>query len=181
MKYLLFFVILCCGGCVSDGNTVSSHTISVDSLTFIWTRKDSVALRRYSFTQQDKVYHSKKPGESFSLLYDSLQQQWLFRDGYDSSRLSLEREVVFTLNGVNYTITKLILNKGAIDGEMTYIVDKIAGLLAIKSNTQRYAMYRKTDDLQLSALILRIITDEEFYPNQKDTTGTKFTIPGIHY
>lgn len=151
------------------------------TLTFIWTRKDSVALRRYSFTHQDMVYHSRKPSESFSLLYDSLQQQWLFRDGYDSSRLSLEREVVFTVNGVNYTISKLILNKSVTDGEMTYIVDKMAGLLAMKSNTRRYAMYRKTDDLRLSALILRIITDEEFYPNQKDTNGPKFTIPGIHY
>lgn len=28
-------------------------------------------------------------------------------------------------------------------------------------------MYRKTDDLRLSALILRIITDEDYYPNEK--------------
>lgn len=181
MKYFLFFVILSCGGCVNDTNKASQHTISEDSLSFIWTRKDSVALRRYRFTHQDMVYHSKKPSESFSLLYDSVQQQWVFQDGYDSSRLSLEREVFFTVNGVNYAISKLILNKGATDGEMTYIVEKTAGLLAIKSNTWRYAMYRKTDDLRLSALILRIITDEEFYPNQKDTTGPKFTPPGIHY
>jgi hypothetical protein len=181
MKYFLFLVIVCCGGCVNNTNTASRQTVSEDSLTFIWTKKDSVAMRRYSLSHQYMVYHTTKPGESFSLLYDSVQHQWLFRDEYDSSTLFLEREEVFTVNGVNYNISKLILNKGATDGEMTYIVDKTAGLLAVKSNTWRYAMYRKTDDLRLSALILRIITDEEFYPNQKDTTGPKFATPRIDH
>jgi hypothetical protein len=110
-----------------------------------------------------------------------MPHQWLFRDKYDSSILFLEKEEVFTLNGAHHTISKLISGKGTADGEMTYIVDRTAGLLALKSNTWRYAMYRKTDDLQLSALILRIVTEEEFYLNHKDTAGAKFTTPRMNY
>ena len=178
MRFFLLLTIVCFGGCVNNTNTASRQAVSEDSLTFIWMKRDSVAIRRYNLTQ-DMAYHTTKSAESFSLLYNSLQQQWLFRDEYDSSTLFLEKEEVFIVNGVNYTISKLILNKGATDGEMTYFVDKTAGLLAMKSNTWRYAMYRKTDDLRLSALILRIITDEEFYPNQKDTAAPKFTTPSL--
>lgn len=138
-----------------------------------------MTFRRYCLTHQDMVYHTARAGESFSLFYDSLQQQWLLKDQYDSSMLFLEKEEVFTVNGVNYLISKLILNKGVTDGEVTYIVDSKIGLLAMKSNTWKYAMYRKTDDLRLSALILRIITDEDFYPNQKETAGSKFATPTI--
>lgn len=181
MKYLLFLVVVFCGGCVNHTNIALRETVSEDSIAFIWTKKDSVAMHRYSLTHHDMLYHAARPGDSFSLLYDSTQKQWLFRGEYDSSTLFLEKEEVFTVNGVNYTISKLILNKGVTDGEMTYIVDKTAGLLAIKSNTWRYAMYRKTDDLRLSALILRIITDQEFYPNQEDAAGSGFATPGPHY
>lgn len=64
---------------------------------------------------------------------------------------------------------------------MTYMVDHTAGLLVMKSNTWPRALYRKTDDLQLSALILRIVTDNEFFPNAKDTSRVKLMMPHAKY
>ncbi len=179
MKYLFILFIVCCTGCANDTN--SRREIPDDSITFIWTNKDTASIQKYGLQHEGMLYRYTKPGESFSLLYDSARQQWLFRDKYDSSALFLEKEEVFTVNSTYHTISKLILNKGVTDGEMTYIVDNTAGLLVMRSNTWRRELYYKTDDLQMSALILRIVTDEEFYPNANDTSGVKFTMPSANY
>lgn len=183
-KSLLSLVYLCLlssSGCINEIDATNIPSDKNDSLSFIWAHKDSIAIQKYGISHKSRSYSITRYDHSFSLQYDSLTHQWLYKDQIGSSILSLEKEETFILNHTAFNIQKLMLDKGVVDGEMVFIVDATVGLLVMKSNTWRYTSYLKTDNMMLSALILRIITSEECYSNNRDSSHIKFVMPRINY
>lgn len=169
MKYLLILLMVCLAACMERTSVKSDPKMQADSVSFFRTHKDSVTVLKFGLHRENMLYSCTSDRESFTLLYDSVQQKWLYKDRVDSGTMYVEKENAYKENGTWYKVSKLILNKGVTDGESTYIVEKNAGLLVTKSNTWRYAMFRKTEDPHLAAVIYRVITDRDFYDN--DTTG----------
>ncbi len=171
MRCFLIFLIAIFASCTRRSNIKTIQKEPEDSISFFWTYKDSVTILKFGFNREKMQYSCTDPRESFTLFYDSVQQKWLFKDRVDSCTMYVEKEDGYNENGTWYHVSKLILDKGVTDGEVTYVVEKKAGLLARKSNTWRYAMFRKTDDAHLAAIMYRVISDRDFYDN--DTAGMR--------
>lgn len=102
----------------------------------------------------------------------------------DTVVFALEDEKIYSVNGKNFKLLKLIRNKGITDGEISYFFSTDVGLLVSKSNTWRIGqvMVPNKDDsdyVRLTALMYRVLTDEELFNNPIPQSKNKFTDPKV--
>ncbi|WP_026750532.1 hypothetical protein [Sediminibacterium sp. C3] len=102
----------------------------------------------------------------------------------DTVVFALEDEKIYSVNGKNFKLLKLIRNKGITDGEISYFFSTDVGLLVSKSNTWRIGqvMVPNKDDsdyVRLTALMYRVLTDEEMFNNPIPQSKNKFTDPKV--
>jgi hypothetical protein len=102
----------------------------------------------------------------------------------DTVALELESEKIYSVNGKDFKLLKLVRNKGVTDGEITYFFTTDIGLLVSKSNTWRIGQVLNpnkddSDYVRLTALLYRVLTDEEIFKNPMPESKIKFTQPKV--
>ncbi len=102
----------------------------------------------------------------------------------DTVIFALEAEKIYSVNGKDFKLLKLIRNKGITDGEISYFFSTDLGLLVSKSNTWRMGQVMDpnkddSDYVRLKALLYRVLTDEEMFKNPIPESKIKFTQPKV--
>lgn len=102
----------------------------------------------------------------------------------DTVIFALEAEKIYSVNGKDFKLLKLIRNKGITDGEISYFFSTDIGLLVSKSNTWRMGQVMDpnkddSDYVRLKALLYRVLTDEEMFKNSIPESKIKFTQPKV--
>ncbi len=102
----------------------------------------------------------------------------------DTVIFALEAEKIYSVNGKDFKLLKLIRNKGITDGEISYFFSTDIGLLVSKSNTWRMGQVMDpnkddSDYVRLKALLYRVLTDEEMFKNPIPESKIKFTQPKV--
>jgi hypothetical protein len=192
------FILFCCMflySCKSDESNTSpkpikSHTN--DSLKlFSAIEKDSTYFVSCQFSKQitkggviNYIYNSNEAG-SFIIACDTTNKYFeLMANSSDTTLLYSEGERFYTINGKEYKVLKLVADKGVIDGEVSYFVSIDFGLLLSKSNTWRIgkilnAGSENNERLQLTALLYRVLTEDDFFKNPEPESKIKFTPPKV--
>jgi hypothetical protein len=160
---------------------------TTEHFTFIKINKDSVFTCSYRVERNNShktvfSYHSEI--DTFSFIYDSQRDSWVYISNKDTSQLLLEQDRIYSINNNDFKVYKVIRDSGSIDGELSYFLNIDFGLLIVKSNTWRSSFFanstgKKDDDLLLSALLFHTLTDEYFYTNEKRSTDIDFIIPKL--
>ncbi len=191
---ILFCCIIFCS-CQNKGNdgAQAKAVNENDSLKlFSAIIKDSAYFIRYQFSKRvnangiiDYVYNSSSE-KGFAILCDTASKSFkLITNGRDTSVLSFETDRFYTVNGKDYKVVKLISDKGVTDGEVSYFISPDFGLLLNRSNTWRIGKVlssekdNSNENLQLTALLYKLLTDEEFFKNPIQEPKIKFTPPKV--
>ncbi|RXK80483.1 hypothetical protein [Filimonas effusa] len=151
--------------------------------------KDSAYFSSYQFSKKVSetgvvnYAYSSSEAESFIISCDTTSKYFtLLSDGSDTIRLYNGGERDYAINGRVYGVLKLVADKGVTDGEISYFVSIDFGLLLMKSNTWCMGKVlnpekENTRRLQMTALLYRVMTDEEFLNDAKPESKIKFTSP----
>lgn len=190
---ILFCCIISCS-CQNKHNEESQAKAvpENDSLKlFSAIEKDSVYFIRYQFSKRvnsngvtDYVYNSKNE-KGFVIVCDTASQSCkLITNNKDTSILSFETNRFYTVNGKDYKVVKFISDKGVTDGEASYFISPDFGLLLSRSNTWLIGKILNPEKdnneyLQLTALLYKILTDEELFKNTIPESKMKFTPPKV--
>ena len=160
---------------------------------FAAIEKDSAFYVTYQFEKQANgngsvVYnYNSDNGRHFSVIADTVHKKFeLIENASDTSSFYIEDEKIFTVNGVNYRVFKLVSRKVVIDGEVSYFFNTDFGVLLKKSKTWRIGQVlnsekNDTNYLPLTALLYNIFTKEGFYQNSEppERKIKKFTAPKV--
>lgn len=190
-------ILLCCivfCSCQNKGNDetqVKAVHENDSSKLFSAIEKDSAYFVRYQFSKRinpngvtDYVYNSNSE-KGFVILCDSASRNFkLIINSKDTSVLFFETDRFYTVNGKDYKVVKLISDKGVTDGEASYFISQDFGLLLSRSNTWRIGKVlnpeRDSNEyLQLTALLYKVLTDEELFKNPIPAPKIKFTPPKV--
>ncbi len=153
--------------------------------------KDSAYFVNYEFNKQINsvgiatyVYNSNDE-RGFIIVCDTANNNFkLVINKKDTAILSFESDRFYTVNGKDYKVLKLVSDKGVTDGEVSYFLNIDFGLLLSKSNTWRIGKILNPEKgnseyLQLTALLYKVLTEEEFLKNPIPKTIMKFTPPKV--
>lgn len=168
----------------------TSHTN--DSLIlFSAIEKDSTYFISYQFSKQiakggviNYIYNSNEAG-SFIIACDTATKYFkLMANSRDTILLYNEGDRFYTINGKEYKVIKLVADKGVTDGEVSYFISIDFGLLLSKSNTWRISKIltpekENNERLQLTALLYRVTTEDNFFQNPEPASKIKFTPPKV--
>lgn len=103
----------------------------------------------------------------------------------DTISLYYESFRFYNVNGEDYKVSKLILDKDVTDGEESYFLSDDFGLLFCKSNTWRISKVldpekNNSEYLKLTTILYKVLTDEEFFKGPLPKRSIKrFTRPKI--
>lgn len=189
---LILFVAFC--SCQETGvNTAKVQTAQEqDSLKFFSAiENDSVYFIKYQFYRRvnsngviNYAYNGNS-NDSFVVICDTTRGIFnLIINNKDTSLLFFETYKDYTINGDNYKIIKLVLDKGTTDGEVSYFVSLDFGLLLCRSNTWRVANVLNPEKdgrnyLPMTALLYNVLTDKELLTNQVPKSSIQFTLPKV--
>lgn len=187
---------ICCFSCKEKGNHKENQHGSLVQKNgvvklFSIIEKDSAYLASYQFNKSDKpngiivFSYYGNDRNNFAVWCDTLTKNYkgVFTKA-DTVALDLESEKIYSVNGKDFKLLKLIRNKGVTDGEITYFFTTDIGLLISKSNTWREGQVLNpnkddSDYVRLTALLYRVLTDEDIFKNQMTESKIKFTQPKI--
>lgn len=194
-KLIILFCCMFLYSCKGDkSNTkpqpTTSHTN--DSLKlFSAIEKDSTYFISYQFSKQitkggvlNYIYNSDE-ARSFIIACDTTTKYFkLMANSSDTTLLYHEDDRFYTINGKEYKVLKLVADKGITDGEVSYFVSIDFGLLLSKSNTWRIGKVinpekENNERLQLTVLLYRVLTDDNFFKNPEPESKIKFTPPKV--
>lgn len=185
-------VIYSCNGNENNSKPQPNTSHTNDSLKlFSAIEKDSTYFIGYQFSKQvtndgviNYIYNSKEAG-SFIIACDTATKYFkLIANNNDTTLLYNEGDRFYTINGKEYKVVKLVADKGVTDGEVSYFVSIDFGLLLNKSNTWRMGKIlnpekENNERLQLTALLYRVTTEEDFFKNPEPASKIKFTPPKV--
>lgn len=190
---LLFCMFLY--SCKGDKSNTKSQSIilhATDSLKlFSAIENDSTYFIKYQFNTQTAkggvIYFMYNSNEavSFVLACDTATKNFkLIVNSKDTTLLYNEGERFYTINGTDFKVLKLVLDKGVTDGEVSYFVSIDFGLLISKSNTWRIGKIlnpekENNEQLQLTALLYRVLTEDDFLKAPVPESKIKFTPPKV--
>jgi hypothetical protein len=182
---VFFLALVSCTNDVRKERSLLPVSGQEEDFTFIKVNKDTSFFCNYAFHHEkggEERFNYNSKQEAFTLIYDSLKKEWLHVIKNDTSKLELEQERSYTINNNEFKVYKLIEDKGITDGELSYFIDVKLGLLIVKSNTWRSSLFIQSrgandNDLVLSALMFRILTDKDFYRNKSVSSDIDFTPP----
>jgi hypothetical protein len=176
------------------GNKSKETAVPKDSLirSFSVIEKDSAYFVNYQYAKGTDpkgelafAYKSNTTG-SFVILCDTMNRTFSVVDGKDTVLLHLLGDRIYTVNGKDYKVLKLLSNVGVTDGEVSYYVSTEFGLLFKKSNTWgigRIWNPERSDHefLESTALLYKVFTDEDFLSNRSNPPRSeiKFTTPKV--
>lgn len=181
--------------CNGDKSNTKSQSIilhATDSLKiFSAIENDSTYFIKYQFNKQiakggvlNYSYNSNEAG-SFIITCDTATKYFkLVANSSDTVLLYNEGDRFYTINGKEYKVLKLVADKGVTDGELSYFVSIDFGLLLSKSNTWRIGKVlnpekENNERLQLTALLYRVLTEDDFFKNPEPESKIKFTPPKV--
>jgi hypothetical protein len=158
-------------------------------LSFSIITKDSAHLVNYRFERksiQDKGFSFKylNASDSFTLFLDTSKggvYSGKFGRG-GAVNLDLEKIKYYAINGDSFNVLKLVGDKNVTDGAFSIFVSPVFGLLVSKSNNWRVAKIicpdnSNTNYVQLSTLLFRMQTDDDFFTNPVPDIDKKITPP----
>jgi hypothetical protein len=173
------------------GNQQESATQKTDTLkSFSVIEKDSaylITFRLYRQSLSDGIiaFNYSDGSNDFVLWCDTAKKIYkgVFTKA-DTITLDLEAEKFYTVNGKDFKLLKLVRDKGVTDGEISYFFSIDIGLLVSKSNTWRIGKIlnpdkSRNDYVQLTALLYKVLTDEEMFKNPIPESKIKFTPPKV--
>ncbi|HMO63576.1 MAG TPA: hypothetical protein PKA46_15960 [Ferruginibacter sp.] len=191
-------ILVCCiflYSCKGDNSNTKAEQIAShanDSLKlFSAIEKDSTYFISYQFSKQiakggviNYIYKSNEVG-GFIIACDTANRYFkLTGDRSDTTLLDNDGDRFYTINGKEYKVLKLIADKGVTDGEVSYFVSIDFGLLLSKSNTWRIGKFLNPEkvnngSLELTALLYRVLTEDDFLKNPQPESKIKFTPPKV--
>lgn len=195
-KLLISLCVVCCFSCKEKENRkenlqnllVQKNRV-VQSFSVI--EKDSAYLTSYQFNKLEQpngiivFNYYENDRNNFVVWCDTSKKKYkgVFTKA-DTVALDLESEKIYSVNGKNFKLLKLVRNKGVTDGEITYFFTADIGLLVSKSNTWRVGQVINpnkddSDYVRLTALLYRVLTDEDVFKNSMSESKIKFTQPKI--
>lgn len=188
-----FFILLfSCKENNSDSKLIKSPTQPNDFVKiFSAIEKDSSYLISYNFNKQ--VYQNGtisfsyicNDTQKFIIRCDTANNKFeLISNLNDTISLYFESDKFYTVNGSEYKILKLILDKGVTDGEASYFISVDFGLLIIKLNTWREGKILSPEKinnnyLQLTTLLYRVFTEDDFFNKSINESKIIFTPPKV--
>lgn len=178
-----------------DSGTVNKNTESVQKndtslLSFFIINKDSAHVVNYRFKKlpgdgQGFSFNYTNESDSFALLLDTSKGTYSgkFERG-EVVNLNLEGVKSYTINGSSFKVLKFVGDKNVTDGAFSLFLSPDFGLLVSKSNTWRTAKIICPDKsssnyIQLSILLYRVQTDEEFFPNPVPAIDKNIKTPRV--
>jgi hypothetical protein len=178
-----------------DSGTVNKNAESVQKndtslLSFSIINKDSAHEVNYRFKKlpgdgQGFSFNYANESDSFALLLDTSKGTYSgkFERG-EVVNLDLEGVKSYTINGSSFKILKFVGDKNVTDGAFSLFVSPDFGLLISKSNTWRTAKVicpakSNSNYIQLSVLLYRVQTDEEFFPNPVPAIDKNIKTPRV--
>lgn len=176
----------------SDDKLQKVTTHQNDSVKlFLAIEKDSAYFISYRFNKQVNqsgtvaYTYNSNDARKFIIVCDTASKKFkLIGNEKDTTLLSFEGDRFYTVNGADYKVLKLILDKGVTDGEVSYFFSIDFGLLLSKSNTWRIGKILNPEKsnskyLQLTALLYKVLTEEDFLKNPIPESKIKFTPPKV--
>lgn len=169
---------------------VASHP-NYSVTLFSAIEKDSAYFISYQFNKQVNqggavaYTYNSNDARKFIILCDTISEKFkLIGNEKDTTLLYFEGDRFYTVNGSDYKVLKLISDKGVTDGEVSYFFSIDFGLLVTKSNTWRIGKILNPENtnskyLQLTALLYKVLADEEFFKNPIPESKRKFTPPKV--
>jgi hypothetical protein len=167
----------------------SSQAEVDSSVSFSIIEKDSAYTVNYKLHKKEPakgtiVFTYSGSSNSFTLWCDTTRKIYKEITGSDTTVLEMEKEEIYEINGERFQVLKLVGNKNATDGEMLYFLEPEIGLLITKSVTWRLGEIINPDQdhidyVRLTALLFRILTDEENFNRMSPVNKIKFTVPKI--
>lgn len=187
---LPFVFFMSCKDRGNENDTPRALQMGADSsLSFSVIEKDSVYAVNYRLHKQELangiiVFTYSGSSNDFVLWCDTARKIYKECTRSDTTAWELETQKFYEVNGKSFQVLKLASNKNATDGEMLYFLDPEIGLLISKSVTWRLGEIINPDKdhkdyLQLTALLFRILTDEENFKREAPVNKIKFTIPKL--
>ncbi|MBX3257677.1 MAG: hypothetical protein KF862_26350 [Chitinophagaceae bacterium] len=181
-----------CGENKSDDNLRKLNTYHTDTVRlFSAIEKDSAYFINYQFKKQVNqsgvityVYNSSDV-RNFTIVCDTANKKYeMIGDKKDTTQLYFEGDRSYTVNGADYKVLKLVSDKGATDGEVSYFFNIDFGLLLNTSHTWRVGKIlnpekSNSEYLQLTVLLYKIFTEEEFFTTLIPESKIKFTPPKV--
>jgi hypothetical protein len=165
-----------CNTGTENRNTGSVQKNDTLLLSFSVINKDSAHVVNYRFEKlpgdgQGFSFNYANESDSFTLLLDTSKGNYSGKFGGGGVvNLDLEGAKFYTINGSSFKVLKLVGDKNMTDGAFSIFLSPDFGLLVSKSNTWRTAKVicpnkSGSNYVQLSVLLYRVQTDEEFFPN----------------
>jgi hypothetical protein len=189
---IIFIFFYSCQGNKS-GDKIQEVIIQQNDSIKLFTanEKDSAYFIRYQFNKQ--VYQSgaiaytynSDDARKFIFICDTASKKYgLIANEKDTTLLSCEGERIYTVNGADYKILKLILDKGVTDGEVSYFFSIDFGILISRSNTWRIGKILNPEKsnneyLQMTALLYKVLTEDDFLKTPIPSSKIKFTPPKV--
>ncbi|KIC89106.1 hypothetical protein [Flavihumibacter sp. ZG627] len=186
---LLLYTLLI--SCRENGNG-SKNSVAVESkndtlVSFSIIKKDSVHIVNYHLERKIMngklfAFHYTSKEDEFILVCDTSRNSYSgIYEKNDTAIFDLEQTKYYTINGNDFKVLKLIGDKNVTDAAFSVFLSIDFGLLLSKSNTWSSAKVLCVDkgnsrSDQLSALLYRMQTDEDFFPNPIPNIN-KFTPP----
>lgn len=172
---LLLTISFSCKQEKNKNNKQESLSLEIDNVkSFFIIEKDSAYILSYKISKQNLsngtiVFSYSNDRENFTFLYDTANS--VFKGVFnkaDTVTFDLEVEKIYSVNGKNFKLLKLIGNKNVKDGGIWYFFNPEIGLLISQSNTWRMGKILNTDKntigyLQIAALLYKVLTDEEMF------------------
>jgi hypothetical protein len=189
---ILFFVLLisCSTNTGNKNLTPVETTLDNISSSFAVINKDSTHIVNYrvkkSRRYQDKGFSFNYENETDSFTLNLDTSNGIYSGKFGESKivhLDFAKANYYTINGKIFKVLKLIGDRNETDGEFSLFLNPDFGLLISKSNTWRTAKVicpEKSDSsyAQLSVLLYRVQTDEDFFANPPvPALGKKITPP----
>lgn len=186
---ILFGILFLVASCNEDNQQgVSVRPVGLTK-SFSIIIKDSSSLMNYQFKKDylhsgGIVFSYRSDGDSFDLLCDTSRKLYRAVFDKDTVNLDLEAEKTYIVNGYPFHLIKAVRDKGVTDGEVSYFLESNYGLLISRSNTWRNARIINPEGagknyVELTALLYRILTDEDVFKNPVPDSGLNFTVPRV--
>jgi hypothetical protein len=187
-QIMLIFCLIFVFSCKEKKNIVSNIDRLPNKKSFINIKKDSAFIKDYVFTKKKLqgniiVFDYSNVNYDFSLSCDTSKMKFqLVFSNEEPVKLQMNEQKIFIVNGVEYTLYKLTVNKGSIDGEISLFVNPQFGLILSKSNTwdsfEIIELNKENNEhLVLGTLIYKLLNEKGFINTKIPKTKIKFTTP----